>query len=61
MPLAIVAVVAFGEATPSVPPFAPGLHGGNFAALVADGFYLHAFGQSLEVAGVSAFQTLPPT
>jgi len=58
LPLAIVAAVALGEATPSVPPFALGLQGGNFAALFADGFYLHAFGQSLLIAGMSALLCL---
>ena len=57
-PLAIALVIAFAEARMGVPPFALGFHPGNFALLVADGFYISAAWRSVQVAGISTLACL---
>ena len=69
MPAAIVIALSFSQSAASVPPYdplltwdgwAPTLHllGENYAALLADGFYLDAALQSLLVASVSSLLCL---
>ena len=53
VPLAIVLVIALATPTTAVPPFTLAFDSGNFRGLVADGFYVRAFGQSFYVAAVA--------
>ena len=67
-PMVIVAVLSFSTSALSVPPFAPVLvwrggprlvlDGGNWAALVADGFYLRAALRSLAFAAAASLACL---
>ena len=57
LPVVIVAALSFSTSVPGVPPYTPLLADPdpqNFAALVADTYYLEAMGKSLLVAGVSS-------
>ncbi|CAH2601450.1 putrescine ABC transporter membrane subunit PotH [Rhodovastum atsumiense] len=54
MPGLMLAVIALAQSSDGIPPFVPGVNGGNFATLLTDPYYRDAFLASLRVSALSA-------